>query len=107
MTGLFKGLGPGAADASLSAALDKGQFKDWPTAVAELLVGRITPAAALAKAEDSSQICEAHYCSGIVQLKITDAASATREFPAARDVCPPPFREYRAAIAGLKRLQSR
>ncbi|UGX92324.1 tetratricopeptide repeat protein [Bradyrhizobium barranii subsp. barranii] len=97
-----------SADAgiALSAALDKGQLRDWPRTVGELLVGRITPAAALASARNSDQTCEAHYYAGIVQLKSKDTVAARNEFAAARDGCPTSFREYRAAIADLKRLQS-
>jgi tetratricopeptide (TPR) repeat protein len=98
--------GSGDANIVLSAALDKGQLKDWPKSVGELLAGRITPAAAVAAAKDADQICEAHYYSGIVQLRLKDAASAQKEFAFARDGCPKSFREYRAAIADLKRLQS-
>ena len=98
--------GSGDADTSLSTALDKGQFKDWPKPVGELLVGRINPAAALVAAKNADQICEAHYYSGIVQLKLKDSASAQKEFTSARDGCPKSFREYRAAVADLKRLQS-
>ncbi|GLR87937.1 tetratricopeptide repeat protein [Bradyrhizobium iriomotense] len=98
----------GSADAGivLSAALDKGRLKDWPKSIGELLVGRITPAAALAVAKNADQICEAHFYSGIVQLKTKDSASAQKEFASARDGCPRSFREYRAAVADLKRLQS-
>ncbi|MBR0851401.1 tetratricopeptide repeat protein [Bradyrhizobium diazoefficiens] len=95
------------ADTALSAALDKGQFKDWPKSVGELLVGRITPAAALAAAKNSDQICEAHYYTGIVDLKIKDAGGARQEFTAAQEGCPSGFREHRAAIADLKRMQAR
>lgn len=91
------------ADVALSAALDQGRLKDWPKTVGELLVGRITPTAALAAAKDADQICEAHYYGGIVQLKIKDTASAQKEFAAARDGCPKSFREYSAALADLKR----
>lgn len=95
----------GSADANvaLSAALAKGQLKDWPKSVGELLVGRITPAAALAAAKNADQTCEAHYYSGMVQLKAKDPTSAQQEFAAARDGCPKSFREYRAALADLKR----
>jgi tetratricopeptide (TPR) repeat protein len=98
--------GSADADIVLSTALDKGQLKDWPKAVGELLVGRITPAGAVAAAKNADQICEAHYYSGIVQLKVNDSASAQKEFTSARDGCPTSFREYRAAVADLKRLQS-
>ena len=94
--------GSGNANIVLSAALDKGQLKDWPKSVGELLAGRITPAAA----KDADQICEAHYYSGIVQLKLKDSVSAQKEFASARDGCPKSFREYRAAVTDLKRLQS-
>ncbi|WP_161491253.1 tetratricopeptide repeat protein [Bradyrhizobium neotropicale] len=98
--------GSADADIVLSAALDKGQLKDWPKSIGELLVGRITPAAALAVAKNADQICEAHYYSGIVQLKAKDSISAQKELAAARDGCPSSFRESRAAVADLKRLQS-
>lgn len=99
--------GAGDADVALSAALDKGQLKDWPHSVGELLVGRITPAAALDAANDAGQACEAHYYSGITLLKAKDSISAEKEFTAARDGCPKTFREYRAAAADLKRLHAR
>ena len=98
--------GSADADSVLSAALDKGQLKDWPKTVGELLVARITPAAAVATAGNDGQICEAHYYSGIVRLKVKDPASAQKEFASARDGCPRSFREYRAAVADLTRLQS-
>jgi tetratricopeptide (TPR) repeat protein len=98
--------GSADADIVLSAALDKGQLKDWPKPIGELLVGRITPAAAVAAAKNADQICEAHYYSGIAQLKVKDSASAQKEFTSARDGCPKSFREYGAAVADLKRLQS-
>jgi len=94
------------ADIELSAALDKSQFKDWQKSIGELLVGRITPAAALAAAKNADQICEAHYYSGLAQLKVKDSAAAQKEFASARDGCPKSFREYRGAVADLKRLQS-
>jgi tetratricopeptide (TPR) repeat protein len=98
----------GAADSDtvLSAALDKGQLKGWPKTVGELLVGRITPAGTVAAAKNADQICEAHYYGGIFQIKIKDLASARKEFASARDGCPRSFREYRAAVADLTRLQS-
>lgn len=99
--------GSGDADAVLSAALDKGYLKDWPRSVGELLVGRISPAAALAAAKDAGQICEAHYYGGIAQLKAKDSISAQREFAAAREGCPSTFREYAAAVADLKRLEAK
>ncbi len=99
--------GSADADKALSAALDKGQLKDWPKSVGELLAGRITPAAALAAAKDEGQTCEAHYYSAIVQLKAKDAVSAQKEFTAARDGCPKTFREYFAAVADLKRLPTK
>lgn len=94
------------ADIALSAALDKGRLRDWPKTVGELLVGRITPAAALASAKNADEACEAHYYSGIVDLKMQDSPAARKEFTAARDGCPATFREHHAAIADLKRLQS-
>ena len=97
--------GAADADVELSAALDKGQLKGWPKLIGELLVGRITPAAALAAARNADQICEAHYYSGIARLKVKDSAGAQKEFAFARDGCPN-NREYRAAIADLKRLRS-
>jgi tetratricopeptide (TPR) repeat protein len=99
--------GSADADTALSAALDKGQIKDWSKSIAELLVGRITPATALAAAQNAGQTCEAHYFSGTVQLKVKDQGSAEKEFAAARDGCPKLFREYRAAVADLKRLPPR
>jgi tetratricopeptide (TPR) repeat protein len=98
--------GSADADMVLSTALDDGQLKDWTKSVGELLIGRITPAAALAAAKNADQICEAHYYIGIVQLKRKDLVSARNEFVAARDGCPKSFREYRTAVADLKRLQS-
>jgi len=98
----------GSADAAtvLSSALDKGQLKGWPKSVGELLVGRITPAAAMVAAKDANQTCEAHYYSGIVQLRLKDQVAAQKEFTSARDGCPKTFREYHAAIVDLKRLPS-
>jgi len=98
--------GSADADVALSAALDKGQFKDWPKPVGELLVGRMTPAAAVAAAKNADQICEAHYYSGVAKLKVKDKAAAQKEFAFARDGCPKSFREYHAAVVDLKRLQS-
>lgn len=98
--------GSADADMVLSTALDHGQLKDWTKSIGALLVDRITPATALAAAKNPDQICEAHYYSGIVQLKFKDLVSARNEFVAARDGCPKSFREYRAAVADLKRLQS-
>lgn len=97
--------GSADADTRLSTTFDKGP-KDWPKPIEQLLVGRITPAAALALAQNADQTCEAHYYSGIAHLKVRDSISAQREFAAARDGCPQSFREYRAAVADLKRLQS-
>ncbi|SEN61153.1 tetratricopeptide repeat protein [Bradyrhizobium sp. OK095] len=98
--------GSANADTALSAALGKGQLKDWPKSIAELLAGRITPAAAMAAAKTADQICEAHYNIGIAELRLKDLATAQKEFVAARDGCPKSFREYRAAVADLKRIQS-
>jgi tetratricopeptide (TPR) repeat protein len=97
-----------SADAgiALSTALEKGRLKDWPKSVGELLVGRISPAAAIAAARTPDQVCEAHYFSGIVQLGLKDRASAATEFASVHDGCPKSFREYGAAVADLKRLQS-
>lgn len=99
--------GSGDADSALSAALGKGDLKDWSKSVGELLIGRITPAAALAAAKDAGQICEAHYYSGIAQLKAKDLVLAQNEFATARDGCPSAFREHAAAVADLKRLQAK
>jgi tetratricopeptide (TPR) repeat protein len=88
--------GSADADIVLSTALDHGQLKDWTKPVGELLIGRITPAAALAAAKNADQICEAHYYSGIVQLKLKDLVAARNEFAAARDGCPKSFRESEA-----------
>jgi tetratricopeptide (TPR) repeat protein len=99
--------GSADADGALKAALDKGQLKDWPKSVGELLAGRITPAAALAAATKEGETCEAHYYSGVVQLKAKDLGAAQKEFAAARDGCPKTFREYFAAVADLKRLPAK
>jgi tetratricopeptide (TPR) repeat protein len=99
--------GAADADVALAAALDKGQLKDWPKSVGDLLVRRITPAAALAAAKDDNQTCEAHYYSAVAQLKAKDVSAAQTEFAAARDGCPKTFREYYAAIADLKRLPTK
>jgi len=98
--------GSALAGTVLSEALDKGQLKDWPKSIGELLVGRITPSAAIAAAKDEGQTCEAHYYSGIVQLRLKDQAAAQKEFESARDGCPKTFREIHAAIVELKRLPS-
>jgi tetratricopeptide (TPR) repeat protein len=98
--------GSADTDTGLSAALDKGQLKDWQRSIGELLVGRITPAGVMAAAKTADQICEAHYYTGIAQLKLSNLALAETEFVAARDGCSKSFREYHAAMADLKRLQS-
>lgn len=94
------------ADGRLSARLAKDPLEAWPRIVAELLIGRTSPAAALAAAKDPAQVCEAHYYTAIVRLRAKDQAAARQEFVAARDGCPQSEREYAAAIADLKRLQS-
>jgi lipoprotein NlpI len=98
--------GSAAGDTALSAVLDKGQLKDWQKVIGELLVGRITPAAAMAAAQNADQTCEAHFYTAIAELK-PDAALAEKEFAAARDGCPTSFLEHQAAVADLKRLQPR
>jgi hypothetical protein len=96
----------GSPDATgdLISALDAGGMAGWPKVVGELVVGRTTAATALAAAKNSDQACEAHFYSGAVSMAGKDLVSSKREFSIARDTCPKSFREYRGAIALLKRF---
>jgi tetratricopeptide (TPR) repeat protein len=93
------------ATGDLISALDAGGVTGWPKVVGELVVGRTTAATALAAAKNGDQACEAHFYSGVVSMAGKDLVSAEREFSMARDACPKSSREYRGAVALLRRLE--
>jgi lipoprotein NlpI len=88
--------------------LQKGAVRlkpaEWPFPVVELYLGRRTPAAMLAAAQNPSERCEAPFYLGQWQLlrdKRIDSIEALRN---AVEACPKDFNEYAKAVAELKRL---
>jgi lipoprotein NlpI len=82
----------------------------WPAPVIRMFLGQLTPAAALAAADDpdadtkTGQICEANFYSGELALQTGGKDEATRLFKLASSGCPKGFNEYAAANAELKAL---
>jgi lipoprotein NlpI len=82
----------------------------WPAPVIRLFMGRMTPAAVLAAADDpdatkkKGQVCEANFYSGELSLTKGLKDEATRLFRLAARDCPHSFSEWDAANAELKAL---
>jgi lipoprotein NlpI len=77
---------------------------EWPFPVVEFYLGRRTPAAMLAAAQNPDERCEAQFYLGqwqLLQGKHIDSIEALRH---AVEACPKDFNEYAGAVAELKRL---
>jgi lipoprotein NlpI len=92
------------AAAELEANVGRLANKKWPYAVAELYLGRRSPAATLDAAKGSDERCEAQFYVGQWHVLKGNAAEAAATHKIAVDTCPKDFYEYRAAVAELKRL---
>ena len=79
--------------------------KEWPYAVAELYLGKRSPAATLDAAVKADDRCEAQFYIGQWHVLKSNAAEAAVSLKAAVDTCPKTFIEYHAAVAELKRLK--
>ena len=82
----------------------------WPAPVIRMFLGQMTPAAALAAADDpdatkkKGQVCEANFYSGELALRQGAKDDAARLFRLAASDCPHDFTEWPAANAELKAL---
>jgi tetratricopeptide (TPR) repeat protein len=92
------------AEAELEANVGRLTDKKWPYAVAELYLGKRSPAATLDAGNGSDQRCEAQFYVGQWHVLKGNAADAAAAHKVAVDTCPKNFYEYRVAVAELKRL---
>ena len=92
-----------AASAELEANIARLQTNDWPYPVAELFLGRRSPAALLAAASDQQKRCEAQFYIGQWHILENNPPAAFAAFTAAVSTCPKTFIEYAVASAELRR----
>ena len=93
-------------------AVDVPNFKmdAWPAPLVQVFLGEITPAAALAAANDADadkqrgQICEANLYSAELARIGGDVGEALPRYRAAAAECPHNFTEWTAALAALNEL---
>jgi lipoprotein NlpI len=82
----------------------------WPAPLIRLFIGELTPAAALAAADDADldkkkgQVCDANYFSGELALQQGAKDEAARLFRLAASDCPHASFEWESAQAELKAL---
>jgi lipoprotein NlpI len=94
----------------LPRALSKIDMTKWPAPVIRLFLGRTTPAAVLAAADDPDadtkrgQVCEANFYSGELALQQGAKEEAARLFRLAAAGCPHEFVEGPSANAELEAL---
>jgi lipoprotein NlpI len=94
----------------LPQALSKIDMTKWPAPVIRLFLGRTTPAAVLAAADDPDadtkrgQVCEANFYSGELALQQGAKEEAARLFRLAAAGCPHEFVEGPSANAELEAL---
>jgi tetratricopeptide (TPR) repeat protein/WD40 repeat protein len=93
----------------LSQAISTIDMTAWPSPVIRMFLGKITPAALLATADDpdatkkKGQVCEANFFSGELALQTGAKIEAAHLFRLASD-CPKTDMEWRTANAELKAL---
>jgi tetratricopeptide (TPR) repeat protein len=94
----------------LPTALTQIDMIKWPAPLIRLYIGKLTPAEALAAADDpdantkKEQVCEANFYIGELALQQENKEEATRLFRLAADDCPKNFNEWPAARAELRAL---
>jgi lipoprotein NlpI len=98
-------IGESAAAAELERNAGGLPSKDWPHAVAELYLGRRSPADTLEAATTDHYRCEAHFYIGKWHLLKGETSRAATELKIASDTCPKTIIEYSAARAELQRLR--
>jgi lipoprotein NlpI len=82
----------------------------WPAPLIRLFLRQITPAAALAAADDADlnkkkgQVCEANFFSGELAMQQGAKEQALKLFRLAATDCPRTFVEWESANAELKAL---
>jgi lipoprotein NlpI len=95
---------------TLPQAVTKLNMTTWPAPVIRMYLGQITPAAALAAANDpnpakrTGQVCEANFYSGEWALRQGAKNEATKLFHVAAGECPKTLIETNAATLELKAL---
>ena len=96
------------APSSLLQASKHIDMKNWPAPIVRLFLGQLSPAQALAAAEDPNpkkkqdQVCEANFYVGEFELLRDARDEASRSFRLAANGCPPGSDARRAAIFELK-----
>jgi lipoprotein NlpI len=93
------------AAAELEANVGRLETKQWPYAVAELYLGKRTPATMLDAAKKPNERCEAEFYLGQWHILKSNVAEAANALKVAVESCPKTFYEYLAAIAELNRLK--
>jgi lipoprotein NlpI len=102
----------GGGTSRLSQAISKIDMTKWPAPMIRVFLGQLTPAAALAAADDpdpkkkKAQVCKANFYSGELSLIKGLKDEAIRLFRLAVSDCPPDFVEINAARLELKALGS-
>jgi tetratricopeptide (TPR) repeat protein len=97
---------------SLQQQAHQVQPSGWPAPIVDLLLGKLTPAFAIAFASDPdpdktvSQRCEAEFYVGEYILTQSGASAAAAHFQQARRICSGIFAESLAAKMELRRRQS-
>jgi lipoprotein NlpI len=99
------------APSRLTESISSIDMTVWPAPVVQLFVGRLTPTAVLAAAEDDDpekkkgKVCEANFYGGELALRQKSSMDeAVRQLRLAAAACPPNFAESFAAKAELKAL---
>lgn len=90
--------------AELEANAAKLKDESWPHPVAELLLGKMPPAAVLKAAKTREQKCEAQFYIGEFHAIANNKAAAERPLRLAAGLCAKDTIEFGAAIAELKQL---
>ena len=91
-------------------ALAQIDMTKWPAPLIRLYLGQLTPAGALAAADDSDantkkgHVCEANFFIGELALQQENKEEATRLFRLAANDCPKSFYEWPAVSAELRAL---
>lgn len=101
---LAKSRGGETATAELEANAAKLKAESWPYPLAELLLGKMPPAAVLKAAKTREQKCEAQFYIGEFHAIANDKAAAEKPLRLAAGLCAKDTIEFGAAIAELKQL---
>jgi len=94
----------------LSLAIAKIDMTAWPAPVIRMFLGQMTPAGALAAADDpdaskkKGRVCEANFYGGQLALRTRAPDEVTHLFRLAASDCPKNFDEWSAANVELKAL---